>query len=110
MNSFLTKTLTVGKLNQVGVTSKSSYVMGSTEYDCSDAQQVTPEETQMYEGQIGHLEKRFVEYACTADIGDKVIISGVNYKVKGMSKSDYGSVKYIRLILVKSDANSNSDS
>lgn len=110
MNYFMTKSLVVGKLAQIGTTAKYDYVMSVTEYDCTEAQQVSPEEMTLYGGQIGQLEKRFTEVTCPVEIGDKVVISGVTYKVKGMSRSDFGSVTYKRIVIVKTDSTADSSS
>jgi hypothetical protein len=110
MKIFLTKKLTVGKLGQIGSTQTFEYDMSETEYDCTEALQLSPEETQLYEGQIGQLEKRLSEIGCTAEIGDKIVIDGDVYKVKGVSKSPYGSVKFLKIIMVKSDGSQSSNS
>jgi hypothetical protein len=110
MNIFYTKKMRLGKLTQIGSSAKYDYVIGETEYDCSDAQMVNPEESQMYDGQIAQLEKRFCAIAVPVETGDKVIIGNSVYKVRGVSKSEYGSVTFKRFIISRTDANSNNNS
>ena len=100
--NFFSKTMKVAKLAQVNDTNKFTYAELSDEYLCS-LQPASPEETQLVDGQIGSIFNCFTASDCPADIADKVTIDDQDYKVKGMSKYEFGSLFHKKLVLAKAD-------
>lgn len=111
MLNFLTKILTFSELTDTDGF-KSEYVEEGNVYACSPAQQLSPEEVQMYEGQIGQTQSRFVEITCPVEVSDKVFIDGITYKCSGVSsvESPFGTIKYKKLILASVDEHSDQNS
>lgn len=103
MRSFFNKKLKVFKWKQIKDTAKFSYEEVDGEFPCN-IQGATPEETQMFQGQIGSIFSCFTTVNCPAEESDKVTIEDSNHKVKGVKVSDFGSVPFKKLILVKQDA------